>query len=143
LALADDWRRETGREALWCWPSQFDMPEVLASALVRRMPACITPGAAIWLALCHCLAQGESPLLVRLGHSAVGLQQLQQAQQVLAQGDAVFGAIAAAEYALVGLVRAVPELFAGIPWGTDKVMSATRAQARRYGCRIAELVWAA
>ncbi|HEX4328944.1 MAG TPA: hypothetical protein VH105_19280, partial [Burkholderiales bacterium] len=47
LALADDWRRETGREALWCWPSQFDMPEVLASALVRRMPACITPGAAI------------------------------------------------------------------------------------------------
>ena len=139
MVLADDWRRETGREALWYWPLQIDIPESLGSAAVRAMPACITPGAAIWLALCHCLALGEMPLLVRLGNYSVGLAQLQRARQLLAQSDAVFGVTATSDYALVGMVRAVPELFAGIPWGTDKVMSTTRAQARRYGFRIAEL----
>ena len=142
LALAGDWQRDTGREARWYWPSHLDVPVALGAVNLRGISARDDPGAAIWLALCHALALGEVPLLVCLGHSSIGLPQLRHAHQLLAQSDAVFGFAAATDYALVGLTRAVPELFAGIPWGTNRVMSATRAQARRYGCKIGELALA-
>ncbi|MDB5807502.1 MAG: hypothetical protein JWN73_4824 [Betaproteobacteria bacterium] len=137
--LAEEWRRETGNEARWCWPSHLGLPPALGTAPVRKIPACDTPGAALWLSLCDSLARGETPLLVRLGHSILGLPQLRQVEQLFTKSDAVFGITALGDYALVGLARAVPEFFAGIPWGTNQVMSVTRAQARRYGCKIGEL----
>jgi hypothetical protein len=139
LALAAEWRRETGAEGQWCWPSQLEVPALLDAAPLRKMPVDAMPGAALWLALCEVLAAGQVPLLVRAGYPGIDLAQLRQAKNLLAQGDAVFGVVAGADYALVGLGRAVPELFAGIPWGTNRVMAVTRAQARRYGCRIGEV----
>ena len=143
LALAEEWRRDTGGEARWCWPPHLDLPAALDMATVHRLPSGESLGAAFWLCLCHSLARGETPVLVRLGHADVGLAQLQQVRQRLADSGAVFGVTAAGDYALVGLARAVPELFAGIPWGTRQVMPATRAQARRYGCTLGEIKLAA
>jgi len=40
-------------------------------------------------------------------------------------------------YALLALRRPAPELFAGIPWSTAEVLSATRARARAHGLNFA------
>jgi glycosyltransferase A (GT-A) superfamily protein (DUF2064 family) len=143
LALAEDWRRDIGNEAQWCWPAHLDLPAALGMAAVRKVPAGGNLGAALWLALCDALVRGETPLLLRLGHARLDFPQLQQARQLLSQNDAVFGTTATGDYALVGLARAVPELFAGIPWGGSQVMLATRTQARRHGCKLGELALAA
>lgn len=139
LQLGADWQGSTGHQAQWCWPSHPEVPAALGSASLRHVPAGSTPGAAVWLALCAALVADELPLLVRLGCPGVGLAQLQQLHALLVHSDAVFGVTPEGDYAAVGLACAVPELFAGIPWGTNRVMSTTRVQARRCGCRISEL----
>lgn len=141
LSLAAEWKRDTGAEALWCLPMGTAAPPQLNGCGILEMPPSPTPGGAIWSVLCRALAAGATPLLVRAGTPGLGAAQLRQAQELLARHDAVFG-ITAHGCALVGLKRAVPELFAGIPWDSGQAMTAIRAQARRYRCDVAALALA-
>ncbi|HAK94415.1 MAG TPA: hypothetical protein DCM87_05300 [Planctomycetes bacterium] len=51
--------------------------------------------------------------------------------------DLVLGPALDGGYYLIGMARAIPELFAGIPWSTEVVFERTRAAAAAKGLRIA------
>jgi len=53
--------------------------------------------------------------------------------------DVVLAPCADGGYGLVGLRRAAPELFRGIPWSTADVLDATRARARSLALSVHEL----
>ena len=52
----------------------------------------------------------------------------------LNDADAVFGPVADGGYALVGLRRPAPGLFAGMRWSHDQVMAHTRERLRAWVC---------
>jgi rSAM/selenodomain-associated transferase 1 len=56
----------------------------------------------------------------------IGAQKLRQALRWLVADDVVIGPAADGGYYLVGARRPVGELFRGIPWGSSRVMAATR-----------------
>ena len=64
---------------------------------------------------------------------------LRSAALALDGHDAVFVPALDGGYALVGLSRPAPGLFAGMTWSTAQVMSETRERARAAGLRWAEL----
>jgi uncharacterized protein len=64
---------------------------------------------------------------------------LAQAFQVLLTHDLVLGPTTDGGYYLMGLCRAIPELFVGIDWSTEVVFQQTIAIARKMGLAIAQL----
>lgn len=71
---------------------------------------------------------------------ALTAQHLRDAGAALRAGhDAVFVPAEDGGYALIGLSRAAPELFAGITWGEAAVMAQTRERLREHGLRWHEL----
>ena len=61
---------------------------------------------------------------------------LRAAFDALADADLVLGPARDGGYYLIGLRRAAPELFAGMPWGSGEVFERTRAEARRIGLEV-------
>jgi len=57
----------------------------------------------------------------------------------LTQTPVVLGPAQDGGYYLVGLSRPMPELFRGIPWGTDRVLADSLAVLRQRGCQAALL----
>ena len=62
-----------------------------------------------------------------------------QAFEELSQHDLVLGPAKDGGYYLIGLRRAIPELFGGIQWGTSEVFASTRAIAQNLDLNIAYL----
>ncbi|MEG4234232.1 TIGR04282 family arsenosugar biosynthesis glycosyltransferase [Microcoleus sp. Pol11C3] len=62
-----------------------------------------------------------------------------QAFEELSQHDLVLGPAKDGGYYLIGLRRAIPELFGGIHWGTSEVFACTRAIAQKLDLNIAYL----
>ncbi|MEG3838957.1 TIGR04282 family arsenosugar biosynthesis glycosyltransferase [Microcoleus sp. herbarium14] len=62
-----------------------------------------------------------------------------QAFDELSDRDLVLGPAKDGGYYLIGLRRAIPELFGGINWGTSEVFACTRAIAQNLGLNIAVL----
>ena len=60
------------------------------------------------------------------------------AARLLRGDDAVFLPTEDGGYALIGLRRPEPALFAGMPWSTDKVMSESRIRVRNLGLTCSE-----
>ncbi|MBL8385206.1 MAG: TIGR04282 family arsenosugar biosynthesis glycosyltransferase [Burkholderiales bacterium] len=136
LATAAQWRGATAGATvqLWCAPASthpFFADCARAFGVALRDQADGGLGARMWLALVDALRDGRTPVLVGtdcpwLDAAAIG---------------ALFAALARAEcaaipaldggYVAIGLARAVPELFAGVDWGSARVMAQTRARARR------------
>ncbi len=78
-------------------------------------------------------------LLIGTDCPAMNPADLRVAADVLRSGsDAVFLPAEDGGYCLVGLARPVRRLFEGIAWGTDTVMSGTRATLRAVGLSWAE-----
>ncbi|MDZ7753468.1 MAG: TIGR04282 family arsenosugar biosynthesis glycosyltransferase [Gammaproteobacteria bacterium] len=66
---------------------------------------------------------------------------LRAARQAL-EGDGaavVLGPAMDGGYVLIGMHAALPELFSGMPWGTDAVLALTRRRLRALGVRALEL----
>jgi hypothetical protein len=87
-------------------------------------------------------ALAGAPAAVLIGSDVLGLRaaDIHRALAELAAGrDAVFVPMADGGYGLVGLRRPQPELFRGMPWGSDGVMAATRNRCRALGLAWAEL----
>jgi hypothetical protein len=53
----------------------------------------------------------------------------------LAENPVVLGPAQDGGYYLIGLSRPMPELFRGIPWGTDRVLADSLAVLQRRGCK--------
>lgn len=85
------------------------------------------------------LATSERVLLIGTDAPLLDAAVLQAAAQALATHDAVFVPAHDGGYALVGLRRAAPTLFEGIPWSTAAVMARTRERLRELGLSHAEL----
>ena len=90
-------------------------------------------------ALARRLAGCERVLLIGTDAPALDATTLQDAAHALADHDAVFVPALDGGYALVGLARPRPELFAAIAWSTPRVMDETRQRARDAGVRWLEL----
>jgi len=76
----------------------------------------------------HC----DSVILIGCDSPGLNQEMLEKGFQALEEGhDAVFVPATDGGYVLVGLCKAEPELFAGIPWGTQAVMAQTRDRLER------------
>ena len=144
LEAARVWQRATqnARVELWCAPDTVhpffaDCARDYGVTLHQQTGPDL--GARMWLALCGAVAKSERPVLVGTDCPWLTLDDLAAAFAALDSADAVFAPALDGGYVLVGLTRAVPELFAGILWGTNKVMAATRAAAKRTHTRLVEL----
>jgi hypothetical protein len=138
LSLGAAWRSDTrARVELW-GPAQVLESAPVGAVDALHALAAGNPGASLWLALGQSLATGQGPVLMRAACPGLTLAHAQQTLALLSRYEAVFATTAEGGYAMVGLRRALPELFAGIPWGTDQVMAATRARARKHGLSLGE-----
>ena len=83
----------------------------------------------------------DQPRALLIGTDAPGLDAayLRAAAHALHEADAVFGPAADGGYTLVGLKRAVPELFLDMRWSHDQVMAHTRERLAWMRLRHIEL----
>lgn len=97
-------------------------------------------GARMLAAFRHALRKHAGVLLIGSDCPALTARHLRQAERALDEGnDAVFVPCEDGGYALVGLRRAEPALFEGMPWGGDNVMTETRSRLTALGWRWREL----
>ena len=146
LRAADAWQRATphARVELWCAP---DIEHPFFAACAQDFNISLKPqtgpdlGARMWLALCGALARGERPVLIGTDCPWLDGNHISAAFTALEHAAAVFIPAHDGGYVLTGLARALPELYAGIAWGTGNVMAATREAAARIGAsaRLATL----
>lgn len=90
------------------------------------------------------LQENHAVILIGTDAPALTVRHLVGASEALAGGaDATFVPADDGGYALIGLTRCLGDLFDDMPWGSERVMSATRARLQRLGCRWTELepVW--
>ncbi len=67
------------------------------------------------------------------------LDHYKQALALLETNDLVLGPALDGGYYLIGLTRAAPDLFTGIPWSTDRVLALTQERATTLGLNTALL----
>jgi rSAM/selenodomain-associated transferase 1 len=65
---------------------------------------------------------------------------LTDAAACVSAGELVLGPALDGGYYLVGGVAPLPDIFSGIPWGTERVLTETRARLAHLGLRWRELV---
>jgi hypothetical protein len=131
-----------GPVELCCTPDHGD---AAIAALARRRDVALRPqgegdlGARMARAFARALATTSRALLVGTDAPALAAGDLRDAVDALVELDAVFVPATDGGYALVGLRRHVPELFAGIDWSTPAVMAQTRLRLARAGVSHREL----
>lgn len=96
-------------------------------------------GARMDRALTRMLEAHGQAVLIGTDAPALDAGRLDAAREALSGHDAVFVPALDGGYALVGLSRPAPQLFAGIAWSSAQVMTQTRARARAAGLRWCEL----
>ena len=144
LATAAAWRASVpgARIELWCAPDQGD--DFFAQC-AREFPLQLHDqpggdlGARMWLALMHALRRGERAVLVGTDCPWLDPRALGALHEALAGHDSALIPADDGGYVAVGLSRALPELFAGVAWGSPQVMAQTRARARLARASLAEL----
>lgn len=90
-------------------------------------------------ALREALTRGEPAVLIGSDCPAYTPGYLASAFAALESADVALGPAADGGYVLIGVRRLDPRLFAGIPWGSDQVLSRTRAALESLGWGWAEL----
>lgn len=121
---------------LWCWPDP-DHPLFLAMegrcGLSRHRQEGRDLGERMLTAARSALGRSAAVLLLGTDCPALGHAELNAALGALGNHDAVLGPVDDGGYALLGLKRAAPSLFATIPWGNDSVVALTRARMQALG----------
>ena len=86
---------------------------------------------------------GEALVLIGTDCPVLDPADLKDAAALLANADIVMAPAADGGYGLIAAARPIPELFAGMPWGTDRVAALTRERARACGLRLSEMrtIW--
>jgi hypothetical protein len=85
-------------------------------------------------------AQGGPTLVIGADCPALAPQHLRDAADVLSRGeDVVLIPAEDGGYVLIGLAAPQPALFAGVEWGSNRVMIKTRELMRAEGLRWSEL----
>ncbi len=94
-------------------------------------------GTRLLAALTDSLAAGPQPVVI-IGSDCPELSPriLSAAFALLLDHDLVLGPALDGGYYLIGLNALHPELFQGIPWGSEQVLAATLSRARQLGLKI-------
>lgn len=100
-------------------------------------------GGRMHAALSRCLAQGSRGVVVGTDCPSVDAAYVRRALAALDDHDVVLGPAADGGYGLVGVRRAVPEMFHGISWGTATVLKESLSAASAAGASVAllEEIW--
>lgn len=129
--------------ALWCAP---DANDAFLQSAARQYGAGLQVqqgkdlGARMAHAFATTLQHASHAICIGADCPALTALHLREAAAALRAGhDAVFVPAEDGGYALIGLSRAAPELFAGIAWGQAAVMAQTRERLREHGLRWHEL----
>jgi uncharacterized protein len=69
----------------------------------------------------------------------LGAEHLREARVIVQRGELAIGPSEDGGYYLIGGPTPLPDLFSGIPWGTDRVLEETRLRLERAGARWEEL----
>ncbi len=85
------------------------------------------------------LDAGNSVVLIGADCPVLETGDISAAFDALKATDAVFGPAEDGGYVLVGLSRALPELFEAMPWGSDQVMSRSLERLESSGASVALL----
>jgi rSAM/selenodomain-associated transferase 1 len=132
-----------GPVELWCHSGQADS---FLGDCARRFGASLHGqvgadlGARMLYAFESALRISRHTVLVGTDCAVLEAEHLRAAVDALADGnEAVFCPAEDGGYALIGLARCHPTLFAGIPWGGPHVMSQTRDRLRQLRMRWTEL----
>ncbi|MCC6210606.1 MAG: TIGR04282 family arsenosugar biosynthesis glycosyltransferase [Burkholderiales bacterium] len=97
-------------------------------------------GARMRRAFARALRRHAYVILIGSDCPALRPADLRAALRALRAGaDAVLSPVEDGGYALLGLRRAAPELFAGVRWGRNRVLAQTRSRLARLGWRRREL----
>ena len=96
-------------------------------------------GARMATALARATMHGGDAVLIGSDCPEFDVGHLEAAFAALADHDVVLGPATDGGYVLIGTRAPQPALFHGIPWGTDRVMDATRRRLRNLGLRWHEL----
>ena len=96
-------------------------------------------GARMDRALTRALGTHDTAILIGTDAPALDAGRLAAAREALVGHDAVFVPALDGGYALVGLARPAPTLFAEVDWSSAKVMMQTRLRAGAAGLRWREL----
>ena len=128
---------------LWCAPDATH-PFLQSAAQQYGAGLQVQQGAGLGARMAHALAatlkSGTHAICIGADCPALTAAHLQQAAAALRNGDeAVFVPAEDGGYALVGLSRAAPALFAGIAWGENTVMLETRKRLRANSLHWSEL----
>ena len=78
-------------------------------------------------------------LIIGTDAPTLPIDRLQQTLSLLEHHDLVLGPAIDGGYYLIALKRAVPELFSGIPWSTNQVLTLTQEKATTLGLQTALL----
>ncbi len=114
------------RMASWLGPGPDFVPQTQGD-LGRRMHD----------AFVHAFARGiERAVLIGSDCPGIRPEILTAALDALNRCDVVFGPAIDGGYYLIGLRRPVPELFADMPWSTEKVLTETMQRARDLGLSV-------
>lgn len=132
-----------GELTLWCAPDATH-PFLQSAAQQYSTHLQVQHGADLGARMAHAFATtlkpGTHAICIGADCPALTVRNLQQAAAALRNGDdAVFVPAEDGGYALIGLSRVAPGLFAGITWGTNTVMTETRARLRENALRWSEL----
>lgn len=85
------------------------------------------------------LEEAGPVLLIGTDCPAQTVADLERAREMLQSSDAVLQPTEDGGYALIGMKRLQRALFSAVPWGTERVLHATREHAARHGIALAEL----
>jgi hypothetical protein len=129
---------------LWCAPDAAH-PFLQSAAQQYGAGLQVQQGADLGARMAHAFAatlqHATHAICIGADCPALTAAHLRDAADALRAGDnAVFVPAEDGGYALIGLSRAAPELFAGIAWGEAAVMAQTRERLRKHGLRWRELV---
>jgi rSAM/selenodomain-associated transferase 1 len=88
----------------------------------------------------HAVPQGRPWIAIGVDCPRLTSELLREAVEIIQRGSIVLGPASDGGYYLIGGTTPLPGLFTDMPWGTDRVLSETRARLQRAGARWHELL---
>lgn len=127
-------------EIHWAGGSQKLMQDWLGTDIIYQNQIDGDLGAKMTAAFQNSFNSGvDKAAIIGTDCPALKAEIMAEAFDKLSQHDLVLGPAKDGGYYLIGLRRSIPELFAGINWGTSEVFASTRAIAQNLDLNIAYL----
>jgi rSAM/selenodomain-associated transferase 1 len=87
----------------------------------------------------HAVPRGRPWIAIGVDCPRLTSELLLEALRIIQGGSVALGPAADGGYYLIGGTTRLPEIFAGMPWGTDRLLRETRARLERVAARWCEL----